>query len=389
MTTFFVQSLTGLSQDTGARTNELLQNFTDIYIAVNGVNVSQLDFSQPVPFEPESSAVRLNFYWSIALVLSVGCLYLLLCSCDVDHDISSPQISVAALAVISRGYIAMLSRSKHRAAHKKLGDLVRRWNQAEKLLKPAIEVLPQLLIVPVLLFVVGLLDNILSSATPLLPPFVPIFAAGLLSCLFALVVASYTIWTVVHGVLHPETSPFQSTLSKLMAAHSADLYKAVKQRLNVLIGLWNSVWLYLLGSLNSPTSTKHNLDGMELGSSDQELTSPNQQTADTGLAPHEIHAFHSTLQQTHEDNIVDQAVTVFKSVVQQQQFACEIPQDEFVSLCYLLSDEASIRTNITVAQFISSSAPCKLSFWPTSYTGFNNDYFFRFVLQALSVCAVA
>ncbi|EIM81402.1 uncharacterized protein STEHIDRAFT_149855, partial [Stereum hirsutum FP-91666 SS1] len=146
VTTFFVQSLTGLSQDTGARTNELLQNFTDIYIAVNAANASQLDFSPPVQFEPEGSAVRLNFYWSISLILSV---------------------SVAALAVTSRGYVAMLSRSEHRAAHQKLGDLHRRWAHAERLLAPAVELLPQLLIIPVLLFVVGLLDNIISSAIPI------------------------------------------------------------------------------------------------------------------------------------------------------------------------------------------------------------------------------
>lgn len=71
VTTFFVQSLTGLSQDTGARTNELLQNLTEIYISVNAVDVARLNVSSPVPFEPDGSAVRLNFYWSISLILSV------------------------------------------------------------------------------------------------------------------------------------------------------------------------------------------------------------------------------------------------------------------------------------------------------------------------------
>lgn len=80
VTTFFIQSLTGLSQDTGARTNELLQNLTDIFIAVNGADASQLNVSSPVPFEPESSAVRLNFYWSISLILSVRPLFHTHCS---------------------------------------------------------------------------------------------------------------------------------------------------------------------------------------------------------------------------------------------------------------------------------------------------------------------
>lgn len=222
-----------------------------------------------------------------------------------------------------------------------------------------------MLIVPVLLFVVGLLDNILSSAIPLSRPFWPIFVAGLLSCLFALVVAAYTIWTVAHGVSHPETSPFQSTLSKLITVNGADLYKDIKQRFTALIGLWKSGWLHLLGSHNTHTSADHDLDGVEAGPFVQMPAPLNQTTADTGLAPHEVYAFHSTLQQTHEDNIVDQAVTVVQSVVKQQSWYHyeKIPPDVFMSLCYLLSDEASIRTNITAAQFIINTTfgpPCKM-----------------------------
>lgn len=68
---FFVQSLTGLTQDAGSRTNELLQNVTDVLIAISGANASQLNLSQPTLFQPDGSAVRLNFYWSISLILSV------------------------------------------------------------------------------------------------------------------------------------------------------------------------------------------------------------------------------------------------------------------------------------------------------------------------------
>lgn len=72
VTTFFVQSLTGLSQDPGDRTNELLQNLTEIIISISPVNVAQLNIPSPTPFQPEGSAVRLNFYWSISLILSVS-----------------------------------------------------------------------------------------------------------------------------------------------------------------------------------------------------------------------------------------------------------------------------------------------------------------------------
>ncbi|EIM86009.1 uncharacterized protein STEHIDRAFT_58585 [Stereum hirsutum FP-91666 SS1] len=77
VTTFFVQSLEGLSQDPGDRTNELLLNLTELVIAVSGVNASHLTIQPPTAFEPEESAVRLNFYWSISLILSVRCSHIL------------------------------------------------------------------------------------------------------------------------------------------------------------------------------------------------------------------------------------------------------------------------------------------------------------------------
>lgn len=71
-----MQSLDGLTQDPSDRTNELLQNLTELVIAVSGVNASHLSIPSPVPFEPEGDVVRLNFYWSLSLVLSVRCYYL-------------------------------------------------------------------------------------------------------------------------------------------------------------------------------------------------------------------------------------------------------------------------------------------------------------------------
>ncbi|EIM81405.1 uncharacterized protein STEHIDRAFT_31176, partial [Stereum hirsutum FP-91666 SS1] len=71
VTTFFVQSLDGLTQDPSDRTNELLQNLTSIVLSIGHGNLSALTIDEPQTFEPEASAVRLNFYWSIALILSV------------------------------------------------------------------------------------------------------------------------------------------------------------------------------------------------------------------------------------------------------------------------------------------------------------------------------
>lgn len=72
MTAFFVQSLANLQQDEVARTNEILVNLTQIIIQLSGVDSANLDISSPIPFTPNASDVRLNVYWSLALVLSVG-----------------------------------------------------------------------------------------------------------------------------------------------------------------------------------------------------------------------------------------------------------------------------------------------------------------------------
>ncbi|EIM91271.1 uncharacterized protein STEHIDRAFT_50180 [Stereum hirsutum FP-91666 SS1] len=85
VTTFFVQSLEGLSQDPSSRTNELLQNLTDIYIAGSGLDVTRVQIAKPTPFKPEASVIRLNLYWSIALVISVRQFYTSTSSWDIPY----------------------------------------------------------------------------------------------------------------------------------------------------------------------------------------------------------------------------------------------------------------------------------------------------------------
>lgn len=71
VTALYVQSLASLSPDTGERTNELLQNLTEVIIVLQGASGVNLNFTQPSLFEPATSVIRLNFYFSISLVLSV------------------------------------------------------------------------------------------------------------------------------------------------------------------------------------------------------------------------------------------------------------------------------------------------------------------------------
>ncbi|KAJ7290323.1 hypothetical protein C8J57DRAFT_991471, partial [Mycena rebaudengoi] len=146
VTAFLVESLSGLHPDEAARTNELLANLTDILITLSSVNPISLNLLTPAQFQPDSTNVQLNSYWSLSLILS---------------------LSVAALAVTCRGFLNMVTLSHHAKATKKLIDIKMRWEEADKMLGPVIEMMPQLLVIPVLLFVVGLVDNILSDVLQL------------------------------------------------------------------------------------------------------------------------------------------------------------------------------------------------------------------------------
>ncbi|KAJ7119422.1 hypothetical protein C8R44DRAFT_175031 [Mycena epipterygia] len=196
VTAFLVDSLTGLQQDEAARTNELLANLTEIIIQLStGANVSALKVVSPAPFQPDAVDVRLNSYWSISLILS---------------------LSIAALAVACRGFLNMVTVSSYEKAVDRLVDINTRWKAADKILRPAIEITRQLLVVPVILFVVGLLDSILSSILGLevIPP--PIVAAAGLSLFFITGVVVFLSFTLLDATVRPEISPFPSTFARVI-----------------------------------------------------------------------------------------------------------------------------------------------------------------------------
>lgn len=274
---------------------------------------------------------------------------------------------MAALAVSSRGYIGMLSRSGHTLAHKRLGDLHRRWEQANRLLAPAIEILPQLLIVPVVLFVVGLLDNLISNTIPLSRDFAPVFAAGVASSVFAVSVGGYTMWTVLHGCLFADLSPFQSTISIFFAKHSRQGIRVARQHIHRL-------WVYCILPFDHLVhlcfgrryTRKPDRTGLptflNLHNGEADLMSSTSYRSSTTIEDHEYEAFHVILQQTHEDDVLDQAVAAFASLIEQRhlhkgsiQSPLRAAPYEIYSLSYMLSDEASIRSNITAAGIIAES----------------------------------
>ncbi|KAJ6541203.1 hypothetical protein DFH09DRAFT_991081, partial [Mycena vulgaris] len=143
---FIIPSLGTLKPDDIARSNELLANITIIILTISGANATQLNLPQPTVFVPDPSDVRLNVYLTLSLIIS---------------------LSIGALAIACRGFLNLVSWSQHTKAVERLTDITTRWKAAEKLLGPAIESLPQLLIIPAILFILGLVDSLFSTALQL------------------------------------------------------------------------------------------------------------------------------------------------------------------------------------------------------------------------------
>ncbi|KAJ7151224.1 hypothetical protein C8R46DRAFT_826255, partial [Mycena filopes] len=142
VTTFLVNSLAGLEEDQTSRTNELLVNLTEILISLSGKPASGLNLTYPAPFTPASGDVRVNAFWSVSLTFS---------------------LTIAALALGCRGFLNMVTWSRHKRASERLADIWTRWNGTNRVLRPVIEALPQLLIFPVFLFILGILDLLIST----------------------------------------------------------------------------------------------------------------------------------------------------------------------------------------------------------------------------------
>lgn len=217
-----MQSSSGLSPDAAFDTNQLLANLTDVVILVSGVNASQLSLRAPVAFEPDASALRLNFYWSTSF--SPQRESSLHTDVSINFSYNILQISIASLAVASRGYLALLTRSRYKQTYKKLTDIRGRWQQAKRQLGPLIDTLPQLLIISVLLLLAGLLDSMISDWLSTSPRSGLALAAVILAGIYVATAGMIIIYTFVHGCLDSSKSPFQSTASRVVETFTTRLH---------------------------------------------------------------------------------------------------------------------------------------------------------------------
>ncbi|KAJ7321018.1 hypothetical protein DFH08DRAFT_970317 [Mycena albidolilacea] len=318
VTAFFVDSLGNLKQDQTQRTNELLANLTEIMLALNSSPGKTPNFSLPVVFEPSQSDIRVNAFYSISLIFS---------------------LTIAALVVAGRGFVNMIPWSRHQKATLRLADIYRRWDAAERILRPAIESLPQLLVLPVLLFLVGILDMLISTLFGL--PHRPVFILATTGfCL--LLIASLSgvlLVTLIDGSLHPSSSIFQSTLAAFIHA------KVVNKM--------------------SPTDTQRGpkanvittlaLDDAESGYSVQSEGAMEDDRLVVGLSIESVDSYHRIVQGTHDDDTLEQAASALLDMLKVPNLGTRrrsMSPNELKSLIHFLSPEASFRSNRTAAEVL-------------------------------------
>ncbi|KAF7341560.1 hypothetical protein MSAN_02052800 [Mycena sanguinolenta] len=317
VTAFIVPSLATLKQDEIARTNELLLNVTNIMIRISNTDVSNLNLLPPAVFSPAASDVRFNVYLTLSLIIS---------------------LSIGALTIACRGFLNLVSWSPHHKAVERLTDIRTRWKSAEKLLGPAIESLPQLLIIPVLLFILGLVDSVFSTALQIASPPTSILVASSFSVVFIASVAVGMGFTLIDGSLRPKASPFQSRL-----AHLLNIW--IVQRVHPLVLRLRKAALTTL-QLEAPTVKSFPIINR----------SPL-------LSTESMEIYHEILQATRDDDILDDASAALFHIIGQRtiyttpnrlfrRLPVDLLPQECGTLLHLLSPEASLRSHRTAAQVI-------------------------------------
>ncbi|KAJ8469848.1 hypothetical protein ONZ45_g16750 [Pleurotus djamor] len=290
VTSFLVDSFDQLRPDPQERTNELLVNLTEIYVATHRNNGTvPLEFTQPEDFVPDTAGVRLNVYWALSLVLA---------------------LTAAALAVLARGFISRLIKPDGKAKEKVI-DLYQRWPNAQETFGPLMSWLPLNLILPVALFMVGLLDAMISSATDLEQLNIALVIMSVIGCLIVTLAVGVGFAAVVHGTLHPHSSPFKIKLPFLRE--------------------WSRNFRRAFPSSDRPASDIV---------SEFSINDMNAQIKD-------LDAFNTVICKTFEDPLLDSAAGALESIFK-HPYMSKSPEI-YSTMCHLLSPEASIRSNITVA----------------------------------------
>ncbi|KAH8830538.1 hypothetical protein DL96DRAFT_1813576 [Flagelloscypha sp. PMI_526] len=349
VTAFFVESSKELRQSTETRTNQILTNLTEIYLAANGLRFDALNITQPQNFQPEAVDVRVNMFWCLSLIMSV---------------------SLAALAVTCRGFLASLTTSHYRNARNRLTDIFPRWERADKLLGPLVEFMPHMMLLPVFLFLAGLLDYLFSIVLNQNPQPIPLQVSVILSAVIVTLMVVNIAAFFLDGLVHPVSSPFQFLVAQIFWSWTRDGRDDTlnESEMSSLSPASNTI------PQNDATqgSSSAFLARMIFPSSEKRLKIDNNGHGES-LNEDQVRTYHQVVKLTHQDDLLDRAAASLQDIsdataakiLYQPISIPELSSAEVDTLVFLLSSEASFRCNLTAAKIIIR--------WDTRYLAWTGD----------------
>lgn len=239
------------------------------------------------------------------------------------------QISIASLAVISRGYLVLLVKSRYAQTHKKLTDIHRRWEVIKNPLGSLIIALPLLLLLSVLVFLAGLLDSMISTWLSTSFGSSLGLAAIILAVIFVAGVVFITLFVI--ALYLPLRPDLKSAMPRLGIKHGFLQLDVPAWRPHLFFSSTSNDDLYCRESFALPSPlTRETVDTfckcVRAMDNDDSLGLVAATLVDVLCS--DVSNVHSN---TRQPDLSDQALQ---------------------TVCFLLSHEASIRTNATAASAI-------------------------------------
>lgn len=262
-------------------------------------------------------------------------------------------------------------------------EVYNRWTQANRLLRPVVDALPHFLVLAVGLFIIGLLDSLLSSSLPISPVSVPILGAAVSSSILVGLSGTIIVFSVVHGCIYPSMSPFQSLLSSFINNRAQFVFsvsfRAPSHLLDMttswtLVGAVTVFYKHIISSIAIALSHIRTwittrpavtfLDATYPLPHDPDVSGSSALVQDAHvdlladdielILPATIEIYHKTLIHTHDDDSVDCATaalwdTVRPSLPGWKDAPLQSKRSVIETLIYLLSPECSRRANLTAA----------------------------------------
>ncbi|KAG6836780.1 hypothetical protein H0H93_003372 [Arthromyces matolae] len=317
----------GISADPAIAENEAIANLTNIYVQSNNINLTSMNLPQPQSFAPTNSSIWICSYWSLSLVVSV---------------------SIACLAVTLRGFVGKILRSNHISPHKKLVDYQTNVEWAERVLRQVIEFLPQLLAIPVLLFLLGFLNMLilafLSNSSSML-----ILVAVIISLVSSTLVCGYTIYL-------PFNKAFQNPTNR--------------RRVKLLL-FWLKEKIILPVKFqdhepedNEPWTMIYEMNKMK----PDDFGEPMHPWTEVSLYDEDDIRFYARVCATHNDDAVERAAAAIPMLIDKRRRSIPglpmspsivnfLPpaKEELSTILYLLSREVSLRANLAGADILAET----------------------------------